>query len=501
MYYPVFDGGKPIGFVGSAVYASQLMESLISLDVEGLPDSEYVFLNAATGEYLYNENEDLLCTITEEKGYIEILERVNKNASNEKGIVEYVDKNGISQVVVYRLIPERNWVFALKDTKDNVYSEIKDVRTVTAGVCVAMAVVIILVLILILSNLGRQLTQISSAINKLGDMDLSANRVLEKYKGQKDEVGIICEALNKTCNNLTQYIGEVGEQLSHMSEGDFTRKSTVAFAGEFVKLKGSMTTIQKSLKSSFSTINTVTGELVIGAESVANTSSNLAGAAAKANELLMQIDSHVSDITNELSESADFASTAKNDANEAAMLVENSKTKMEELTQAMKQIKETTEAIEAISNNLENIAKQTNILALNALVEASRAGDAGRGFGVVADEIRNLADQSSVAANNAYDLISQTTMRVNEGMRTSDETASYLEQVVTQTNTIDNAVSRIAESTILQKEKLQSINERLDELSQSVEVTANMAQQSAAASAELDGQINALRDNVRRYKV
>ena len=138
---------------------------------------------------------------------------------------------------------------------------------------------------------------------------------------------------------------------------------------------------------------------------------------------------------------------------------------------------------------------------MNALVEASRAGDVGRGFSVVADEIRTLAEQSGEAASNAYDLINKTILSVEEGIRIGEETSAYLEQVVNQTNKIDSAVSRIAESTAAQNDKLQSINDRLDEISESVEVTAAMAEQSAAASIELDDQINSLRDNVNQYRV
>lgn len=501
MYYPLFEDGKCIGFVGAAVYASQLMESLVSLEVKGLPDSEYVFLNAATGEYLYNEDKDLISTITEDKGYLEILELVNKDDSNEKGILEYRDAAGVEQVVVYQNIPERNWVFALKDTKKNVYGSLTGVRRTTAVVCVVMADIIIVCLILILSALGKKIKLISSSIEQLGNMNLDANNILAGYRGQHDEIGVVCAALDKTCCNLKQYIGEVDTQLSIMSDGDFTHNNKVAFAGEFVKLQESMNKIQESLRTSFAEINTVTSELVIGAQSVANSSGNLAGAASKANMLLAQIDEHVSDISKELSESAEFAMNAKQDANDAAVLAGNGRTKMDELSEAMKQIEEATTAIEVISNNLDSIAKQTNILALNALVEASRAGDVGRGFSVVADEIRSLAEQSGEAASNAYELINKTIISVKEGIRIGEETAAYLDQVVNQTNTIDGAVSKIAESTTSQNEKLQRINERLDEISESVEITAAMAEQSAAASIELDDQINSLRDNVNQYRV
>lgn len=506
MYYPVFDNDKCIGFVGSAVFASNLMENLISLQVEGLPNSEYVFLNVETGEYLYNKDESLLCTVTKDKGYLKVLDCIKQNdASKENdkqtGMVIYKDAKNVEQVVVYCNIPERNWVFALKDTQKNVYGSLTNIKNVLAVVCVVMAVIVILILILILSNLGRQLKLISNSINKLGNMDLSANKMLEKYSGQRDEIGIVCNALDRTCNNLKLYIGEVDKQLALMSEGDFTQYSKVDFAGEFVKLQNSMNTIQNSLRDSFGDIDTITRELVFGAQSVADSSESLANAATEANVSLGEIDEHVTDIAKELSESEDFALHAKIEATQAASLVENGCKKMQELVVAMEHIEEATTAIEGISNNLETIAKQTNILALNALVEAKRAGNSGRGFSVVADEIRVLAEQSSEAAKNSYDLINQTIERVKDGMRIGTETSEYLQRVVSQTNAIDGAVTKISESITLQNQRLHNINSRLRDIHNNVEITAGMAQQGAAASIQLDEQINSLRDNISHYQV
>lgn len=501
MYYPVFEDGKCIGFVGSAVYASKLMESIVSLEVNGLSDSEYVFLNAATGEYLYNEDPELLCTVTEDEGYLKLLEEINAGKCEDVGLYEYTDDKGVRQVVLYKNIAERGWVFALKDTKDNVYSSVKDLKRTTALVCVVVAVVIILILILILSSLGRQLNKISGSLKKLGDMDLTANEDLAAYSGRGDEVGIICDALDKTCSNLKMYIGAVDEQLSAMAKGDFTKLNRVEFAGEFVKLQRSMQMIQDALRQSFAEINTVTSELVIGSQSVSDSSTQLANAATKANILVVEIEDYVIEISKQLEASADFAVHAKEQADDAAKLVNISRDKMEELSGALSHIAEATKAIEGISNNLEGIAKQTNILALNALVEANRAGDAGRGFGVVANEIRILAEQSSDAALNAYELIKQTIDSVNEGMRLGQEATECLAKVVDQTNTIDESVSRISDASGMQNDKLHGISNKLRDISLTVETTAAMAEQSAAASIELDGQTNVLKENIGNYRI
>lgn len=507
MYYPLFRKGSTpslencIGYVGCGVYATQLMESLENLSVEGLPESEYAFLNVEDGSYLYNKDPELLCQGTEDPGYIAILQNINAGKADETGMLQYVDADGVERVALYCYIPERNWMFAVRDTKKNVYGALDTIKQTTFLVCLVVAVLIIVILNIILSSLGKKLKLISNSIKVLGDMDLDANKSLLKYSGQKDEVGIICDALDRTCTNLKNYIGEVQMQLAAMADGDFTRKSDMEFAGAFVNLQNSLENIHHSLRNSFWEINTVTSELVIGSQSVSDSSSSLADAATRATALVSEIDDYVGEIGTELSESADFANHAKDQANEASDLVKNSREKMEELSKALLHIEEATRAIESISNNLEGIAKQTNILALNAMVEATRAGDTGRGFGVVANEIRLLAEQSSEAAVNAYDMIHKTIESVRDGLKIGEETANYLNQVVEQTETIDASVSKIADSTSSQNSKLQSINSRLVEISRTVETTAAMAEQSAAASIELDDQINALRNNVGHYRV
>ncbi|MDE7006918.1 MAG: methyl-accepting chemotaxis protein, partial [Lachnospiraceae bacterium] len=76
MYYPIFEGQKCLGYVGAGVYASRLMDVLLGLNIEGLPHSEYVFLNVDTGTYLYHHDESLLNTETTDSGYQEIIRRI-----------------------------------------------------------------------------------------------------------------------------------------------------------------------------------------------------------------------------------------------------------------------------------------------------------------------------------------------------------------------------------------------------------------------------------------
>lgn len=120
MYYPIFDQQKCIGYVGAGVYASRLMDVLLDLNIEGLPNSEYVFLNVDTGTYLYHEDESLLNTKTTDISYQEIIQQIKADGNTQAGIYSYQDENGVDQLVVYKYLKDRNWVFMVRDNVNEV---------------------------------------------------------------------------------------------------------------------------------------------------------------------------------------------------------------------------------------------------------------------------------------------------------------------------------------------------------------------------------------------
>ena len=128
MYYPIYEGQRCIGYVGAGVYASHLMDALLNLDIRGLPDSEYVFLNAEGGIYLYHEDDALLNTETTDIGYLEIIQRIKTSGNTQADTYSYRDENGNKQLVVYKYLKDRNWVFMVRDNASEVYATVTNVR-------------------------------------------------------------------------------------------------------------------------------------------------------------------------------------------------------------------------------------------------------------------------------------------------------------------------------------------------------------------------------------
>ena len=501
MYYPIYEGERCLGYVGAAVYASNLMDSLTKVNIKGLDAYEYAFLNVENSVYLYNKDEALLNTQTDDLGYLKVLEKIKNEPENVSGTLNYTYDQANADIIVYRYMPERNWVFLVKSSEEGMFQPVEEIRLLTAKICVAVAIVIILLLLFILSDFAKALNMVAKAIERLKHLDLAANSELSRFRNHNDEVGGICRALDTTCKSLKQYVEEIHRQLDAMAKGDYTIQSDVEYVGDFKEIQEAMKQIQMALRGSFKHINVVTSQLAIGSQNVSEGASNLAEVASEENNLVMEIESNINNISDKIVQSSKNAVEAKDKTQKAYQLVSDSKGAMDELVIAMDQIVTSTNEIVAVNSAMERIAKQTHLLALNATVEASRAGEAGRGFSVVANEIKELAEKANESSQMTRELVEKTIQSVTIGTQLSNQTADSLNQVVDETEVIHHAVSTIADASVIQNEELTKIITKLSKIAAVVETTAATAEESAAASSQLDGQIIALRKNIARYRV
>ena len=173
---------------------------------------------------------------------------------------------------------------------------------------------------------------------------------------------------------------------------------------------------------------------------------------------------------------------------------------MKKLLEAMDSILKMSSETAKIVKTIDDIAFQTNILALNASVEAARAGAAGKGFTVVADEVRNLAAKSAEAANRTSALINETVDAISSGAALANSTAEYLADAVNDTVNVDSSISKISESAREQSSCMDIISESIGTISDIVDQTSDTAQTGAASSEELSGQASMLTGLISEFK-
>ena len=504
MYYPIFEGRRCIGYVGAGVYASHLTDSLLNLGIKGLPDSEYAFLNVDTGVYLYHEDEALLNTETTDTGYREIIGRIQADGSTQANTYSYRDGDGIKQLVVYKYLKDRGWVFMVRDNATEVYGTVTNVRILVGVLCAITAAAVILLTLLLLRREGRELMVVERAIGRLGDLNLSSDQELEPFYGRSDEIGMIAQTTHRVCLCLRKTIDDVGRILGEIANGNLTvdvTQNESYYIGDFKALSASLQSIHTNLVHVIRDISQVAGEVGSSAVRVSTDAQALAQGTAEQAASVDGLVTNVTAITTQIQTSTVRCGSASQLVGQATGYAAEADTKMEQLTAATRNIDQSSNQISTIIKTIEDIAFQTNILALNAAVEAARAGNAGKGFSVVADEVRNLAAKSAQAAQNTNELISRSIQSAKTGTESTDLAVSAMQDINSCIQSIKTLMDEIAAASVQQSEMISLVESGIKEISAVVQDNSTAAEKSAAVSKELSQQAHTLNSLISRFRI
>lgn len=504
MYCPIFEGQECIGYVGAGVYASHLMDALLDLDMEGLPNSEYVFLNVQTGTYLYHPDESLLNTETIDPGYQEIIRRVKEEKNTQAGTFFYQDENGVDQMVVYKYLKDRNWIFMVHDDAGEVYKEVETVRGTIGVLCAAVAAVIIVVILMILYREGRELMIMESAIGRLGNLELSADQGLDVFYGRNDEIGMIAQTIHHVCDCLRKTIEDMGRILGEMADGNIAvdvERNAGYYIGDFRVLAESLLSIRTHLTDVMRDITSIANQVNSGADEVAEGAQALSQGTMQQKLSINGLVSNITDITEQIQSSAVRCNNASELVDRAIGYAAEADVKMEQLVAATRNIDESSTQIGSIVKTIEDIAFQTNILALNASVEAARAGEAGKGFSVVSGEVRSLASKSAQAARNTGTLIGRSMHDVKTGTESTGLVISAMQIINECVQSIKVLMDEIALASVQQSEMIVSVENRIKEVSRVIETNASSAEKSAEVSNELSGQAKTLNRLIGQFRM
>lgn len=505
MYCPIFEEKQCIGYVGAGVYASRLMDALLDLGIKGMPESEYVFLNVETGVYLYHKDETLLNTETTDSGYREILQQIQAEGSTQAGTYSYRDDNTREeQLVVYKYLKDRGWVFMVRENATKVYGAVTTARVVVGALCAAVAVAIILTTLLILHRVGKELITVEHAIGRLGDLNLSADRELEGFYGRSDEIGKIAQTTHSVCDSLRKTIDDVGRILGEMARGNLhvdVMENSSYYIGDFQALSESLCSIHANLMHMLRDISQVARQVDTSADQVSMGAQALSQGTVEQAASIDGLISNVTAITSQIQNSTVRCGDASELVDKATGIADEADTKMQQLMVATRNIEHSSEKIVTIIETIEDIAFQTNILALNASVEAARAGTAGKGFSVVAEEVRNLAARSAEAAQNTNDLVNRSIQDVKTGTESTGLAVSAMEIVHDCVQSIKALMDEIAAASVQQSEMIVLVENGIKEISKVVQANSASAEESASVSKELSDQARALNGLLGQFRI
>ena len=171
----------------------------------------------------------------------------------------------------------------------------------------------------------------------------------------------------------------------------------------------------------------------------------------------------------QVKENTDDALKSADETARVTKMMQDSRTQMDQMTDAMNKITETSNEVVSIIKTIEDIADQTNLLALNASIEAARAGEAGKGFAVVASEIGSLAEGSSKAANNTKDLIGVSIQEIERGTELAANVVASMQEVLDAIENVNGMIGKSAENNQTQNQNIEQIKLGIEEISKAVE--------------------------------
>ena len=320
---------------------------------------------------------------------------------------------------------------------------------------------------------------------------------------KEDEIGQIGKGFQEVMDHIKDITSDLQEKLAELSQGNFRIElnNEEKYQGDYRPLMLSMQDIRTALNSTMLEIQKSAGEVSESSEQVSAAAQSLSQGATEQASSVEEISAGMNEIAESIKSTTKKAEDAKNLSQMAGQAVMLSTQKMEEMSKAMAEITEKSNEIGKIIKTIDDIAFQTNILSLNAAIEAARAGAAGKGFAVVADEVGNLAQKSAKAAQNTGELIEETKDAVERGARITRETGESLSTVVERAGKINDMIFEITKETERESQSVGQLTRGMEQISSVVQTNSATAEESAASSEELSAQASLLDKLVSKFRL
>lgn len=451
--------------------------NLSGVKLEGM-DSAYMYVVKNDGTMLYHPTKEKVGQPVENaviKGVVQQLQDGKKPGTT---VVEY-DFNGTTKYSAYTILNNENILVLTADESE----ALAGITTVT-GVAVGIIAIVVLIAIIISFIMGRRLmrplVKVSTIIEDVANGNIEAD--FSVVKESNDEIGLIIEKMKELTQSLGSIVGKIRNSSDTMSSNSYelndTSSQTLAANNEISK----------------------------AVEDVAEGSTGMAASISKINENLLEMSNETKDINASVDEIKNQTVAVQDSSkimNDKIKSMQDSSHKMDEgisaISKRIETVNTTVDKVSNIVSVIEEISSETNLLSLNASIEAARAGDAGKGFAVVAQEIRVLSDNTNTELENIKQIISSLVEECRYCVQASgtivEDNAKQKEEikaVLDEFGSLDEQIQKTAEKADEIEELVTAMIELNDDITKSSNSLTDVSAANAAATEEMNANIEEL---------
>ena len=451
--------------------------NLSDVKLEGM-DSAYMYVVQNDGTMLYHPTKEKVGQPVENaviKGVVQQLQDGKKPGTT---VVEY-DFNGTTKYSAYTILNNENILVLTADESE----ALAGITTVT-GVAVGISAIVVLLAIIICFIVGRRLmrplVKVSTIIEEIANGDINAD--FGMVKETNDEIGLIIEKMKELTQSLGNIVGRIRNSSDTMSANSYelndTSSQTLAANNEISK----------------------------AVEDVAEGSTGMASSISKINENLEEMSRETKDINESVNEIKNQTTAVQDSSkimNDKIKSMQDSSHKMDDgisaISKRIETVNTTVDKVSNIVSVIEEISSETNLLSLNASIEAARAGDAGKGFAVVAQEIRVLSDNTNTELENIKQIISSLVEECRYCVQASgtivEDNAKQKEEikaVLDEFGALDEQIQKTAEKADEIEELVTAMIELNDDITKSSNSLTDVSAANAAATEEMNANIEEL---------